>query len=378
MNRASTTKTPMRIANRNLTPDGPVLIIAEIGVNHDGSLHRALELVTAAKHAGADAIKLQIFRADQLVNGRGVLAAYQQRTTDAESSADLLRRYELPEPHLRRVLAHAHDLGLATIATPFSLADVPTCRALPLDALKIASPDVVNTPLLSAVAATLLPILVSTGAATLSEIDSARRLLSTLGAEHAFLHCISSYPTPDDQAHLCFIPELLKHYGPIVGYSDHAMSVISGALAVAAGATLLERHLTYDSRAPGPDHAASSDPTTFAQYVRLAREATALRGTGPKRVLPIEQDVRKVSRQSLVAARPLRAGERITPAHLTVQRPGTGIPAAQWDATLGCHAARDIPAGTLLTPEMVSTDMIAADMISSAADAQAKPLGDAA
>lgn len=343
----------MQVGQRFVSPEDPVLIIAEIGVNHDGSADRAIELVAAAKGAGADAVKLQVFRAEQLVNGQGVLAAYQRKTTDAESSADLLRRYELGEADLRRVLNYARSLGLAAIATPFSLADVPTCQNLGLEAIKIASPDVVNRPLLSAAAKTGLPMLVSTGAATLAEIDDARRLLATLGAEHAFLHCVSSYPTPGNQAHLCFIPELARHYGPLVGYSDHAMSVMSGALAVAAGALILERHLTHDTKASGPDHAASSDPATFATYVSLAREATALRGTGHKRVLPIEQDVRAVSRQSLVLARALKPGERVTAADLTVQRPGTGIPASQWDAAIGRLARRDIPAGTMLSWDML-------------------------
>lgn len=344
----------MRIGTRTCSPESPVLVIAEIGVNHDGSVDRALRLVEVAKRAGADGVKLQVFRARQLVNGRGVLAQYQTRTTDAESSVELLTRYELAEPDLARVLDHARSLGLLAVATPFSPSDVPVCARLGLHAVKIASPDVVNIPLLSAAADIGLPVLVSTGAATMEEIDVARRLLALRDTPHLLMHCVSAYPAPDDQAHLCFIPELIRRYGPVVGYSDHAPSVISGALAVAAGAVLLERHLTYDTRAAGPDHAASSDPATFTEYVRLARQAAILRGAGPKRVLPIEQDVRRVSRQSLVLAVDVAAGEALTDRHLTVQRPGTGISASEYPRLLGRRAGRPLPAGTLLTWDMIA------------------------
>lgn len=344
----------MRIASHQIGPGHKTMVIAEIGVNHDGSMSRALELVDEARLAGANAVKLQVFKASQLVNGRGILASYQTRTTDAESSVDLLRRYELPEEQLDQVFRYARSHGLATVATPFSLADVPVCQRLGLDAIKIASPDLVNVPLLTEAARTGLPMLVSTGAATIEEVDDARRLLSTLCAEHLFMHCVSSYPTDDADAHLCFIPQLVRLYGPLVGYSDHAGSLMAGALAVAAGAVLLERHLTYDKSAPGPDHAASSDPDDLAYYIRQVREAEKLRGEGSKRVLPAEQDVRRVSRQSLVLTRDISPTEVITPDHLTTQRPGTGIPAAAYPKALGRQPNRYLKAGTMLTWDMLA------------------------
>lgn len=345
----------LRIGSRVVSASSEVLVVAEIGVNHDGQVSRAIELVRTAREAGAHAIKLQVFKASSLVHGAGELAEYQKRTTAAASSADLLRSLELPEEALAEVLQAARGLGLLTIATPFSPGDVPVCARLGLDAIKIASPDVVNLPLVSAAARLGKPLLVSTGAASVDEIDIARRHLSLHDVPHCLLHCVSSYPAPDDQAHLCFIPELVRRYGELVGYSDHAASVLSGALAVAAGAVLLERHLTYDRRAAGPDHAASSDPGQFAQYVRLAREATTLRGTGSKRVLPIEADVRRVSRQSLVLTRDIAPGERLTPDGLTTQRPGTGIPASQADRVLRFRAKTGLKAGTLLTWDMLTT-----------------------
>lgn len=335
----------------SLSNPSSLTVIAEIGVNHDGELFRALELVSAAKSAGADGIKLQVFRAATLVHGSGILADYQKSTTDAPTSADLLRRYELSEPDLLRVIAHAKSLGLLTVATPFSPSDIPICARLGLDALKIASPDLINHILLAAAAETRLPLLVSTGAATLDEIHHTHAFLSSLEVSPLYLHCVSAYPAPDHLAHLTFIHDLIHHFGPRVGYSDHAPSLLAGACAVSAGAILLERHLTYSTTAPGPDHAASSDPTQFAEYTRLARTAQTLRGTGHKRLLPIEHDVRRVSRQSLVLALPLAPGQPLTPAHLTTQRPGTGISPSAAHTVLGKPPRTSLPAGHMLSPE---------------------------
>jgi sialic acid synthase SpsE len=270
-----------------------------------------------------------------------------------------LRRLELSEDDLYAIHTHARHLRLLAIATPFSPTDVPVCDRLGLDAIKIASPDIVNFPLLEAARETGKPLLLSTGAATLEEIDATHASLGDF-YPRCYLHCISSYPTPDDQAHLTFIPQLIQRYANHeavggVGYSDHAQSLLSGAFAVAAGATILERHLTYDKKAQGPDHAASSDPREFAEYVKYARQATTLRGTGPKRVLPIEQDVRKVSRQSLVLTQDTPAGVPLTKSHRTPHRPGTGIPAAAYPKLLGRTLHSPQKANTLLTWDMLST-----------------------
>jgi N,N'-diacetyllegionaminate synthase len=343
----------MRIGSHTVAVGHPAFVVAEIGVNHDGQVKRALELVDAAKAAGADAIKLQVFRAATLVHGTGLLADYQKQTTTAETSTDLLRKLELSEQDLQRVHAYAKARGLLSIATPFSPADVPVCQRLGLDAIKIASPDLVNVPLLEAVMKTRLPLLLSTGAATLEEIDATHLLLD--GRPRSYLHCVSSYPTPDDQAHLTFIPQLIARYPGIpIGYSDHAHSLLSGGLAVAAGALVLERHLTYDKAAHGPDHSASSDPADFAEYVKVARVAATLLGSGSKRVLPIEQDVRKVSRQSLVLTVDLPAGSPLKSEHLVPQRPGTGIPAAAFYEVIGRTLKSPQKAHTMLSWDLLT------------------------
>jgi N-acetylneuraminate synthase/N,N'-diacetyllegionaminate synthase len=246
------------------------------------------------------------------------------------------------------------NLNMVPLATPFSPQDVATVESLDLPAVKIASPDVVNRVLLQRVAETGRPMLVSTGAATMDEISVAVQWLREWGASFALLHCVSSYPTPAEHANLAWIGEMASWFGVPVGYSDHTTAVEAGAIAAAFGACIVEKHLTYDRAATGPDHAASADPAQFAQYVSMIRSADAMRGAGGgRRVLEIERDVRKVSRQSLVLARPIGAGEAISEDDVTVQRPGTGIPAAEIEMAIGKRAARPLPAGTLLQWDML-------------------------
>ena len=192
----------------------------------------------------------------------------------------------------------------------------------------------------------------------MEEVEGTVRWLREWGAAFALLHCVSAYPVPAEQANLCWIAELAKKFDVPVGYSDHTTLLLSGAAAVSHGAAVVERHLTYDRGAQGPDHSASSDPQQFAQYVKLVREAEQLRGTPGKRVLEAEQDVRKVSRQSLVTARALRHGERLREGDLTVQRPGTGIPASAMEEVVRRRVRLAVPAGTMLTWSMMSEAVV--------------------
>jgi sialic acid synthase SpsE len=258
------------------------------------------------------------------------------------------------EGELRRIVGEIRRLNLLPLATPFSPEDVGVIESLDLPAIKIASPDVVNWPLLRRAARSGLPMLVSTGAANLNEISSSVAWLRGWGARFALLHCISSYPTPAQSANLCWIGELAERFGVPVGFSDHTTEVVAGAMAVAAGAVILEKHLTYDRGAAGPDHAASLDPHDFADYVQLVRLAERMRGTKGKRVLEIEREVRTVSRQSLVAARDLPAGHRIAEQDLKVQRPGTGIPASALPSIVGQRTSHAIKAGQMLNWQILS------------------------
>lgn len=334
------------IASRPIERDGEPYVIAELGVNHDGSLDRALALVDVAAEAGADAVKVQLFEADRLLSAEAELASYQQgAASDARAMLDAL---QLDVEAMAAVKQRAHAAGLGFIVTPFSIASVEAMRALGPDAVKIASPDCVNAPLIEAMGVVDAPMLISTGAARRDEwhpIVAGHRS----GRPTAILHCVSAYPTPMAHAALGAIPALREAVGWPIGYSDHTTDPNTGALAVAAGAVILEKHLTYDTGASGPDHAASFDPAAFAEYVRRIRSAATARGGGDlNAVVPIEADVRRVSRQSVCATRDLDAGQTLGPDDLTIKRPGTGIPAAMRDALIGRRLARPVAADHLV------------------------------
>jgi len=344
----------MNIANHTIALGRPVFVIAEIGVNHDGSVERALELVAAAQSAGADAVKVQIFKADSLMNAAAAFATYQSDRVADATPAEMLRRYELSKSDTQTVVNAIRSAGMVPIATPFSPSDLAMVAALDLPAIKIASPDLVNRPLLEATAKLGRPMLLSTGAATMAEVSTTVAWLRDWRATFSLLHCVSSYPTGVANANLGWINELAARFDVPIGYSDHTTDPLAGAFAVSAGAAIVEKHLTYDRAAAGPDHSASADPAQFRDYVRMIRHAEILRGQPGKRVLEIEQDVRRVSRQSLVLTRSVAPGQLIREADLVPQRPGTGIPAAELAKVLGRSVARAIAAGTLLTWEMLS------------------------
>jgi len=338
----------MNIGEREIGSGFPPYIIAELGVNHDGSVDRALALVEDAKSSGADAIKLQWFDAHLLLSKQSVLASYQAGAGETDPFA-MLDRLQLDAHGMARVFEHAQNLELHAIVTVFSVELVERAHELPWDAYKVASPDLVNRPLIDQLRETGEPLLISTGAATMDEVALAVAWMK----DHPFLlmQCVSSYPTPDEHASLGGMLALLRAFPhlPGIGYSDHTQSLDTGALAVAAGACVLEKHLTHDRTAPGPDHAASLDAKGFAEYVRLARRAFNMLGESEKCVLEIEREIRRLSRQSVTVTRDLRKGHALAASDLTIKRPGTGLPAAAIGFCIGKRLARDIQADAQLT-----------------------------
>jgi N,N'-diacetyllegionaminate synthase len=324
-----------------------VWVVAEIGVNHDGRLDQGLALVRAAAQAGADAVKLQLFNPDRLLSEQAQLAGYQEGK--AKNLKALLDGLALDLDAVGRLGEAAREAGLRFIVTPFSPADARDLAQIAVDAVKIASPDAVNTPLLEAVADLGRPMLVSTGTCELHELEPVSELIKRHPAGGCLLQCVSCYPTPARDAALGGMLAMRERFGLPVGYSDHTRDPLTGALAVAAGAVVLEKHLTYDTSAEGPDHAASADPGMFSQYVRLVRRAQVMLGPTRKTVLAIEADVRKVSRQSVCVVRDLPAGHRLTAGDLTVKRPGTGVPAARLEDIIGQTLTRNVGANCLLT-----------------------------
>jgi N-acetylneuraminate synthase/N,N'-diacetyllegionaminate synthase len=338
----------MHIRDRQIGPDHPPYVIAEIGVNHDGSVARALELTDAAADAAADAVKLQLFRTDLLMGKAAKLAAYQAGAGETDPLA-MLRRLELSIEAMAQVVGRAHDRGLHAIVTVFSVELVAGAETLAWDAYKSASPDIIHRPLLEAMAATGRPMIVSTGASTLDEVTRAVAWLAGARDRLALLQCVSSYPAPAGA--LDGIAAIARATGLPTGYSDHTPGVGAGAEAVQRGACVLEKHLTYDRRAAGPDHAASLEPGEFARYAEAARSRPigAVGAGGEKRILDCERDVRLVSRQSLTTARDLPAGHTLTRADLTIKRPGVGLEPWRLDDTIGRTLAGPLDADTPLT-----------------------------
>jgi len=338
----------MKIRDRHIGHGLEPYIIAELGVNHDGSVERALDMVDGAAVAGADAVKLQFFRAELLMSRAAVLAAYQRSAGERDPVA-MLKRLEMPAEAMERVIDRARSRSVHAIVSVFSIELVAPADRLGWDAYKTASPDIINRPLLEALGATGRPMVVSTGAANADEVSRAMTWLAPVFSRLSVLQCVSSYPAAPEHAALGGIAALRDLCPVPVGYSDHTPLVETGAMAVAAGACVLEKHLTYDRGATGPDHAASLDAGQFASYVKLARLAHRAMGPREKRVLAIEENVREVSRQSLVTTRALAVGHRLTRADLTVKRPGTGVAPWRLSGVLGRAVARTIEADMPLT-----------------------------
>ncbi|MEM1422430.1 MAG: N-acetylneuraminate synthase family protein [Planctomycetota bacterium] len=351
----------MRIGDRTIEAGRAPYVIAEIGVNHDGRLDKALALIELAAKAGADAVKFQHFDASRLMSEDAVLAAY-QRTSGESDPIAMLDRLALTTDELARCARCAHKNNVHAIVSVFSTELVGDALRTGWDAFKSASPDVVHRDLLLAMASTGLPLIVSTGASEAAEVERARGWLEPYAERVAFLQCVSSYPAPPEDAHVGAIADIAAIVSPCpIGYSDHTTDTLAGFAAARHGAVILEKHFTDDRSGVGPDHAASLEPSAFAQYVhfatRTAREARdtyfdeRLVGDATKRVHDVERDVRRVSRQSLVATRDIAAGETIGGGDLTVKRPGTGIEPWRSGEVVGRRAARDIGADRVVFAE---------------------------
>jgi N,N'-diacetyllegionaminate synthase len=343
----------VQIGGRTVGAGAPCLVVAEIGVNHNGDPDLGRRLIEAAAEAGADAVKLQTFRAADVVSPSAPKAAYQVATVGAsESQLEMLERLELDwDAHV--ALKHAaQERGLLFLSTPFDAGSLDLLVRLGVDGLKIASPDLVNFLLLDAAAPLGLPLVVSTGMATLDEVERGVARLVAGGAEDiVVLHCTSEYPAPVAEANLRAIPALSERLGRPVGYSDHTEGIDASLAAVALGAVLVERHFTLDRSLPGPDHRASLEPPELAALVTAVRRVEAALGDGVKRPTPAERGNTQVVRRSLAAARDLESGTLLDRGMLTALRPATGISAADVDAVVGRRLVRPVAAHALLQLE---------------------------
>jgi N-acetylneuraminate synthase/N,N'-diacetyllegionaminate synthase len=341
----------VRIGDRAVGGGEAPLVIAEAGVNHDGSVERARQLVRAAAEAGADAVKFQTFRADALVTADAAQAAYQRDRSPAASQREMLRALELPEEAWAELQGLAIERGILFLSTPFDVASALLLEDLGVPALKIGSGDLTNLVLLRAVAAFGRPLLLSTGMATLAEIDAAVGDLRLHGDPPlVLLQCTSAYPAPVEAANLRAMTALGERYGVPVGFSDHTPGIGAAVAAAALGAAVIEKHITLDRTLPGPDHAASLEPAEFASMSAAIRDAAAALGSAQKEPLPVEAGARAVARRSLVAARPLAAGELLAEADLDAMRPEGGISPLRIEALISRRLVRSLQAGEALRP----------------------------
>jgi N-acetylneuraminate synthase len=355
------------------------LIIAESGVNHNGDRARAIALVEAAARAGADIIKFQSFRADRLATADAAKASYQRATTGtAQSQLEMLRALELGEADEEQVAAACSAAGITYMSTPFD-ADSAThlVRRIGVSTLKVGSGDLTNAPLLLHLARFRLPLILSTGMATLAEVEQAlgviafgyladasarptrrdfadllldRATWTELRSKVTLLHCTTEYPAVPHSINLRAMATLRAAFGLEVGFSDHSRGIHIASAAVALGATVIEKHLTLDRSLPGPDHQASIEPDELAAMIAFIRDVELALGDGHK--LPAAEEIanRLVARRSLVATRSIRAGEQFSEANLDVKRPGDGIPPIEYWAYLGKKADRDYAPDEALEP----------------------------
>lgn len=333
---------PIRIAGHPVGPGHPIFVIAEIGLNHGGSRGAALALVDAAAAAGASAVKLQTLRADGLVAGHCPPPAH----VAVASLRDFFRQFELDEAAHAEVADRARRLGLAFLSTPFDLEAVDTLERVGVDAFKVASGDITHRALIERVAASGLPLVLSTGMSTLDEVRDAVGWARGAGARQlALLHCVSAYPTPPASQNLKAIATLAAAFAMPVGLSDHAASDDALPLCAALGASIYERHIVDRDDSPAIDRAVSSTPAQLRAAIERARQVRAALGDGAKTCLAAEAVNRHGSRRGLYAARRLPAGHVIATSDLVALRPADGIAASAIHQVVGCATRRDLDAG---------------------------------
>ena len=328
------------------------LIIAEAGVNHNGDIDIAKKLIEVAAEAGADLVKFQTFSADRLVTPSAKKALYQSKATDqSESQQAMLGRLELTaEMHLV-LIEHCAAAGIGFFSTGFDIQSIDFLNKLGMDCVKIPSGEITNLPYLRHIGGLGKPVILSTGMATLGEIDEALVVLEssgTLRESITVLHCSTEYPTPMMDVNIRAMNSIGNAFGVNVGYSDHTVGIEIAIAAVALGATVIEKHFTLDRSLPGPDHKASLEPMELKEMVRCIRNIEMALGDGIKRPNAGEMMNKPIARKSLVAAKSIKEGERLTSENMVIKRPGYGISPMRWDEILGRRASRNFKTDELI------------------------------
>lgn len=323
-----------------------VLIIAEAGVNHNGSLDIAKQLIDKAVEAGVDIIKFQTFKSEKLVSKAAKQAEYQQRNIGKkdESQLAMLKKLELSPSDHEELMDYCREKGIRFFSTAFDMDSIEYLHSLNLGLWKIPSGEITNYPYLRKIAQYHEPIILSTGMCELSDIEVTLKVLVGFGVKKeqiTILHCNTEYPTPYSDVNLRAMLEIRDRFGVQVGYSDHTQGIEVPIAAVALGASVIEKHFTLDKNMEGPDHKASLEPDELKAMVCAIRNVEQTLGSGHKTISESERKNIEIARKSIVAACPIKKGELFTEENLTVKRPGNGISPMRWSEVIGKTAAKD-------------------------------------
>ena len=326
-----------------------VYIIAEAGVNHNGSFELACKLVDAAKAAGVDCIKFQTFKSENLVSHSAQKAEYQKDTTGEGSQVDMLKKLELSYDEFLKLKEYCDQVGICFLSTPFDFDSIVFLNSIEMPFWKIPSGEITNYPYLVALAKTGKPVVMSTGMCEMEEIEEAIKVLRDNGTKDIkLLHCNTEYPTPFEDVNLKAMETIRNAFGLEVGYSDHTKGIEVPIAAVALGATVIEKHFTLDRNMEGPDHKASLEPDELAKMVQSIRNIEKSLGTGDKKPSASEKKNIAVARKSIVAKTAIKCGDELSEANITVKRPGNGISPMRWNELIGTKAVRDFKEDELI------------------------------
>ncbi len=329
-----------------------VFIIAEAGVNHNGSIKLAKRLIDAAVDSGANAVKFQTFKAENLVSKNAIKAEYQKKTTDAlESQFDMLKKLELDIDMHKNLISYCQEKGIMFLSTPFDHDSIEMLNELGLQIFKIPSGEITNLPYLRRIGSLGKQVILSTGMSTLKEVGDALNILidaGTLKQNITVLHANTMYPTPMEDVHLNAMLTMQKEFGVAVGYSDHTQGIEVDIAAVAMGAICIEKHFTLDKSMEGPDHKASLEPKELKKMVLSIRNIEKALGYSVKKPSPSESVNLDIARKSIVAKQYIKKGDLLNDNNITIKRPGNGINPMKWDNIIGTNAIKDYQTDDLI------------------------------
>lgn len=343
------------IAGRAVGPGSPCFIVAEAGVNHNGSVEQARRLVDLARRAGADAVKFQTWVTERLIAPRARMAPYQQRNLGREESQfEMAKRLELSQGDFREIKGYADQQGILFFSTPDEEVSADFLEQIETPVFKIGSGEVTNLPFLRHVALKKKPVILSTGMSTLSDVEAAVRTIEDAGNHQLILlHCVSDYPARPADCNLKAMETLRAAFQYPVGFSDHTAGLEVAVAAVALGACVLEKHVTLDKALPGPDHRMSLDADEFARLIEAVRTTEIALGTGRKWPVPAEAATKEVVQRSIVAARDLPAGKRLESDDLALRRAGGGLPPRYLTLMVGRTLRRPAAASEVIVLDML-------------------------